>query len=147
MSLLKLAYGLSFCSTYETFKTRAAELTTYLLKRGYNRNFLTKQIQRAADIPRRLTLQTGKDANKPKRIPFILTFNPSLPRISKKHYNLLLSSERCKKAFKHLPVVAFRRCPNLRDLLVSAKLPSNSTNPNYLADLSVVERTALLVPT
>ena len=33
-------------------------------------------------------------------------------------------------AFEHLPVVAFRRCPNLRDLLVSAKLPSNSTNPN-----------------
>ena len=33
-------------------------------------------------------------------------------------------------AFKHLPVVAFRCCPNLRDLLVSAKLPSNSTNPN-----------------
>ena len=33
-------------------------------------------------------------------------------------------------AFKHLPVVAFRRCPNLRDLLVLAKLPSNSTNPN-----------------
>ena len=32
-------------------------------------------------------------------------------------------------AFKHLPVVAFRRCPNLRDLLVLAKLPSNSTNP------------------
>ena len=33
-------------------------------------------------------------------------------------------------AFKHLPVVAFRRCPNLRDLLVLAKLPSNFTNPN-----------------
>ena len=33
-------------------------------------------------------------------------------------------------AFKHFPVVAFRRCPNLRDLLVLAKLPSNSTNPN-----------------
>ena len=29
-----------------------------------------------------------------------------------------------------MPVVAFRRCPNLRDLLVSAKLLSNSTNPN-----------------
>ena len=33
-------------------------------------------------------------------------------------------------AFKHLPVVAFRRCPSVRDLLVLAKLPSNSTNPN-----------------
>ena len=52
-------------------------------------------------------------------------------------------------AFKHLPVVAFRRCPNLRDLLVLAKLPSNSTNPNpqLPCGLSVVERTALLVPT
>ena len=69
------------CSTDATFNTRAAQLTTYLLKRGYNRNFVTKQIRRASDIPRRLTLQT-KDVNKPKRIPFITTFNPSLPHIS-----------------------------------------------------------------
>ena len=56
----------------------------------------------------------------------------SLPHISniiKKHYNLLLSSNRCKKVFQHLPVVAFRRSPNLRDLLVTAKLSSNSANP------------------
>ena len=75
------------CSTDATFNTRAAQLTTYLLKRGYNRNFVTKQIRRASDIPRRLTLQT-KDFNKPTRIPFITTFNPSLPHISniiKKH--------------------------------------------------------------
>ena len=61
------------------------------------------------------------------------TFNPSLPNISniiKKHYNLLLSSDRCKKAFPHLPVVAFRRSNNLRDLLVTAKLSSKSTNPH-----------------
>ena len=73
-----------------------------------------------------------KSINKPKRIPFITTFNPSLPHISniiKKHYNLLLSSNRCKNVFQHLPVVAFRRSPNLRDLLVTAKLSSNSSNP------------------
>ena len=119
------------CSTDATFNTRAAQLTTYLLKRGYNRNFVTKQIRHASDIPRRLTLQT-KDVNKPKRIPFITTFNPSLPHISniiKKHHNLLLSSNRCKNVFQHLPVVAFRRSPNLRDLLVTAKLSSNSANP------------------
>ena len=45
-------------STEATFNTRAARLTTYLLKR------------RTVDIPRRLTLQT-KDVNKPKHIPFI----------------------------------------------------------------------------
>ena len=71
--------------------------------------------------------------NKPTRVPFITTFNPSLPHISniiKKHYHLLRSSDRCKKVFPNLPVVAFRRSPNLRDLLVSAKLSSNSTNPH-----------------
>ena len=30
------------CSTDATFNTRAAQLTTHLLKRGYNRNFVTK---------------------------------------------------------------------------------------------------------
>ena len=49
--------------------------------------------------------------------------------IIKKHFNLLLSSNRCKSVFQHLPVVAFRRSPNLHDLLVTAKLPFNSTNP------------------
>ena len=121
----------TICSTDATFNTRAAQLTTYLLKRGYNRNFVTKQIRRASDIPRRLTLQT-KDVNKPKGIPFITTFNPSLPHISniiEKHYNLMLSSNRCKKVFQHLPVVAFRRSLNLSDLLVTAKISSNSANP------------------
>ena len=119
------------CSTDATFHTRTAQLTTYLLKRGYNRNFVNKQIRRAADMPRQLTLQT-KDINKPKRIPFITTFNPSLRHIShiiKKHFNLLLSSHRCKSVFQHPPAVAFRRSPNLRDLLVTAKLPFNSTHP------------------
>ena len=62
----------------------------------------------------------------------ITTFNPALPHISniiKKHCNLLRSSDRCKNVFQHLPVVAFRRSPNLRDLLVTAKIASNSSNP------------------
>ena len=69
--------------------------------------------------------------------PFITTSNPSLPHISniiKKHYNLLLSSNRCKKVFQHLPVVAFRHSLNLRDLLVIAKISSNSANPQLPSD-------------
>ena len=60
-------------------------------------NFVTKQIRRAADIPRNLTLQT-KDVNKPKRVPFITTFNPALLHISniiKKHYNLFSAFACC----------------------------------------------------
>ena len=39
------------CSTDATFHTRTAQLTTYLLKRSYNRNFVNKQIRHAAAIP------------------------------------------------------------------------------------------------
>ena len=62
--------------------------------------------------------------------PSLLRIGSMISNIIKKHYHLLLSSDRCKKFFPHLPVVAFRRSPNLRDLLVSAKLSSNSTNPH-----------------
>ena len=121
------------CSTDETFKIRTTELTTYLLKRGYKRDFVSKQIQRAANIPHIHTLQP-KQINKPERIPFLTTYNQSLPSIfnviKKKHYNLLLSSDRCKNSFLNLPVVAFSRSPNLRDLLVTAKLCPNVTHSN-----------------
>ena len=41
------------CSTNKSYYGRTAELTSYLLKRGYN-----PPIQRATDIPRNLALQT-----------------------------------------------------------------------------------------
>ena len=37
------------CSTDAAFHTRTTQLTTYLLKRGYNRNFVNKQIRRAVN--------------------------------------------------------------------------------------------------
>ena len=118
------------CSTDHAFNTRTAELTSYLLKRGYNRNFLSRQIKRAANIPRNVALQP-KQKNTSKRIPLILTYNPSFPPVSsiiKKHLNLLYSSSRCKTIFTEQPLVAFRRSPNLRDMLVKAQLPSISVN-------------------
>ena len=51
LSVLHSVYDAVICSTDATFLTRTAQLATYLLKRGYNRNFVKKQIRRAADIP------------------------------------------------------------------------------------------------
>ena len=53
--------------------------------------------------------------------------------------------------FQHLRVVAFRRSPDLRDLLVTVKLSSSSANPQLPSGSfwvpSVVAKSALLVPT
>ena len=45
-----------------------------------------------------------------------------------KTINLLQSSSRCKNTFKEPPVVTYRRCPNLRNLLIKAQLPPNQNN-------------------
>ena len=97
----------------------------YLVNRGYELNFLKTQIRRASDISR-------NDALKPKpkqqtdTVPFVITYNPALPNISRiihKHSNVLYSSGRCKNVFTNLPLVAYRRCKNISDILVRAKLP------------------------
>ena len=59
------------------------------------------------------------------------TYNPALPRISnipRKHFNILHSSNRCKDVFKQTTFVAYRRSPNLRDILVKVQLPVISNN-------------------
>ena len=121
------------CSTDNTFYFRTKELTSFLIKRGYKHAFIEQQIARATSISRSDALQYNRRKTS-NRTPFILTYNPSLPSISsiiQKHFNLLQSSNRCKNTFKEPPVVAYRRSPNLRDLLIRAQLPSNRTNSNY----------------
>jgi len=73
-----------------------------------------------------------KTVNKPTRIHFITTFNPTLPHVSniirdiRRH--LLLTSNCRKIVFQHPHVVVLRRSSiNLR---VSVKLLANRTNPN-----------------
>ena len=56
-----------------SFQSGTPSTTSLFYRRygGYNRNFVTKQIRRTSDIPRRLTLQT-KDVNKPKVKTYII---------------------------------------------------------------------------
>ena len=86
------------CSTDVKFKLRINELKTYLLARGYNNTFLQEQFLRAANISRTNALQTKpKDSN--DVVPFVVTYNPALPRICnilRKHFYILHSSNRCK---------------------------------------------------
>ena len=79
------------CSTNETFTLRTNELIDYLYKRGYNRYFLQREIQRVNSITRTETL-TPHDTStldKLERVPFVITYNPaalrSISSIIRKH--------------------------------------------------------------
>ena len=111
------------CSTDEFFNTRSDALTSHLIKRGYKYRFIKDEIDKVRQIPRCRALETStkKESN---RIPFVVTFNPALPNIRQvisSNLNILRSSQRCQAAFHSPPLISYRRCNNLRDILVRAK--------------------------
>ena len=81
----------------------------YLVNRGYEPNFLKTQIRRASDISRDAALKP-KPKQQTDTVPFVITYNPALPNISRiihKHSNVVYSSGRCKNVFTNLPLVAY----------------------------------------
>ena len=117
------------CSTQEAFERRAEELTEFLVHRGYQRNMVREQVQRARAVPREIALTPRRRGNG-NRIPFVVSYHSGLPNIGgilRELQPVLESSERCKQAFKDLPVMAFRRPKSLKDYLVRARLkPADS---------------------
>ncbi|XP_078362365.1 uncharacterized protein LOC144646592 [Oculina patagonica] len=113
------------CSTENFFEHRVKELQQYLVKRGYKQRFISEQIDRARLVSRAESLQEHTRETRSDRVPLVITYNPALRNIQKILHNkqpLLNSSSNCKEIFKETPVVSYRRSPNLRDLLVRAKL-------------------------
>jgi hypothetical protein len=73
-----------------------------------------------SSIPREETLNYKKKEPN-QRVPFVLTYHPRLRKLStvlQKHFHLLKMNERLKKTFTDVPMVAFRRLQNLKDVLV-----------------------------
>ena len=117
------------CSNDAFFDNRSEELIKHLIKRGYSRKILQRDANRIRAIPRHATLQSQEQkTTKADRTPFVISFNPALPKISsvvEKHITILRSSTNCKNAFPHPPVIAYKRNASLRDLLVHSELPEN----------------------
>ena len=102
------------CSTNETFTLRTNERIDYPYKRGYNRYFLQREIQRVNNITRTEALKPPDTStlDKPERVPLVITYNSALRSISsiiRKHFHILISSPRCYNVFKAAPIVAYRR--------------------------------------
>ena len=112
------------CSTMEAFERRAKDLTDFLVARGYKRRYIKQQIHRARLVARKDALAPRSNERK-DRIPMVVTYHPGLPNIGgilRELQPLLHCSEKCKKAIRDLPMMAFRRPKSLGDYLVHAKL-------------------------
>ena len=106
------------------FEQRAADLTKFLVYRGYREKFVRDQINRARALDRE-ELLVPRPMVTNNKIPFVVTYHPGLPnigRILRKLHPFLHYSERCKQGIRDVPKMAFRRPKCLQDYLVRAKL-------------------------
>ena len=111
------------CSRTENDLQRVNELKGHLINRGYNKDEVPTQIDKATRLDRDRLLQSTKDKTPLDRVPLTVNYHPGLPplkSILNKHLPILNVTHCLSRAVKDPPLVAYRGPPNLKDLLVRA---------------------------
>ena len=111
------------CSRATDYQQHVAELKEHLIRRGHDGEMVQKNIEKATRIPREQLLIPRTKRESEQVTPLVVTFHPDLPhltRILRDHQCVIDISPRLKEALPKCPLVAYRRPPNLRDLLVRA---------------------------
>ena len=112
------------CSTPACLNQRLHELSVMLQSRNYNTNIVKAAIQKASLLDRSETL---KKVVKPQndRVVLAITYHPCLTNVStvlRTHWNTMTQDPTLKKVFTKPPMLAFKQPPNLRSLLVRARI-------------------------
>ena len=121
------------CSNEEEFKNSCKALKKRFVQREYDEQEAEQQTTRASEIPCNRTLQPSV-RKRSKRIPFVVTFNRTLPPIGKilnRHWHILKLNKHLKHLFQQSPVIIFRRCKNIRDVICSNTLQDDKVLQGY----------------
>ena len=105
-------------------------LKEILLARNYPINLIDRAIEKARKVPRLLALKKVEKKKQTNRPVFAVTFDPRLPAIdtiSAKHWRAMTSQDQyLKEVSPQPPLTAHKIQPNLRQLLVRAKMADHS---------------------
>ena len=118
------------CAKNEDFEHSCEKLIGYYLKRGYPLKALRNHKKAASKYTQDELLEVkAKDTT---QTPVMVTgYNPGNPDIKgliHKNWNIISNSQDLKQIFPSKPILGFRRLPNLRDQLTSAKIDYPPTN-------------------
>ena len=110
------------CSSTTDYKRHVKELKGHLVERGYDGQAIQEQIDKATNRNREELLTSRRKITE-QVTPLVVTYHPDLPHLTRVLHNnqcIINMSTRLKGALPKPPLVAYRRPPNLRNLLVRA---------------------------
>ena len=117
------------CSDPAEAEESFAELEQHLRSRQYSKTVVAAGIQRAREVTREEALRKV-ERPKPKKPPahLVVTYDrrssPALGSVLRRHHEgMIRRDRRLKEVFPECPKVAFKRGPNIKDLVTRAKLP------------------------
>ena len=103
------------CSRTENYLGRVNQLKGHLINKGYDKDEVQTQIDKATRLDRSSLLQSTKDKTSLDRVPSIVTYHPGLPppkNILNKHLPILNVSHRLSSDVNDPPLVAYHHSPN-----------------------------------
>ena len=115
------------CTKDDELHSNCKQMEEHFLRRGYHKENLQDQIRKAILTPRDTTLKKVTK-ERSKRIPLVTMFNSTLPQIGKilrERWDILNIKPKLKKLFSEPPIIAFRRCKNLREIIGSNTIINN----------------------
>ena len=106
-------------STSTEFDKNCAIIKQKFLERQYKEEVLDEQIKKVDRIERK-ELFTCKEKNNKNRIPLSITYNRTVPNISKivnRNWNILQINTEFHGVFQATPMIAFKRSQNLQEII------------------------------
>ena len=122
------------CSKDDFFERRMVDLKQWLISRGYQREMVDTQIDKARLYDRDTLLSEVRPRMQSSdKVFLVITYHPALSKriydILKSNQNILQSNAEHKKVFGSLPIVSFRRAKTIKDVLVRSKLMEREFEP------------------
>ena len=109
------------CSDGDDYRNKAKQMCQYFHERGYPTHVTRRALTKVSSISREECLISRVRNGKNGRVVLALDYHPlniKVRDIINKHFNILHTDRRSGSIFDELPVTAWRRDKNLRDILV-----------------------------
>ena len=113
------------CAETSELSKNPQVLKESFINRGFKEKFLNTKFQRLSEIERDALLTPKSKEKDQKRIPFITTYNKTLPNLKQiinKPWHLLQINSNLRTTFEQEPPIAYGRNKNLGDLIGSKKI-------------------------
>ncbi len=124
------------CSKSDDFTKHTSDMRTYFKRQGYSDQLFDNAFNKVKDLDRHTLLHRERnvDEDTMNPIPLITIYGTGMPNITqimRKHWPILMSSPLVKEILPNMPIVAYRRPPNLKDQLVRAEVRYPANNENH----------------